>query len=131
VPLSQFDADCELDNQAKGYWLQCNKETLLGAILNLVNNALQAAGNAHPLYIKASIEADNLVLQVIDQGPGMDSAGVKKALEPFHTTKSHGTGLGLAVAQVVAKAHHGEFVLRSSLGQGTCAQFNLPYLRME
>ena len=131
VPLSQFDADCELDNQAKGYWLQCNKETLLGAILNLVNNALQAAGNAHPLCIKASIEADNLVLQVIDQGPGMDSAGVKKALEPFHTTKSHGTGLGLAVAQVVAKAHHGEFVLRSSLGQGTCAQFNLPYLRME
>lgn len=128
VPLAQFDADCELLNNAQGYWLQCNQETLIGAILNLVNNALQAAGNDQPLIIEAHTEAQNIILCVIDRGPGMDTATVASALEPFFTTKSHGTGLGLAVAQVVAKAHHGSFALFSETGKGTIAQFSLPYI---
>ncbi|SIS46860.1 sensor histidine kinase [Neptunomonas antarctica] len=128
VPLAQYDADCELENLAAGYWLQCNQETLIGAILNLVNNALQAAGNDKPLRIVASVDGKNIMLRVIDAGPGMDSATIKRALEPFFTTKSHGTGLGLAVAQVVAKAHHGEFSLFSYPESGTIAQFCLPFI---
>lgn len=129
VPLAQYDADCELSNNAKGYWLQCNQETLIGAILNLVNNALQAAGNEHPLVIEAHIAEQNINISVIDRGPGMDPNTVAQALEPFFTTKSHGTGLGLAVAQVVAKAHHGSFTLLSQPSRGTVAQFCLPFIR--
>ena len=128
VPLAQYDADCELSNNAKGYRLQCNQETLIGAILNLVNNALQAADNLHPLLIEARVEEQNILISVIDRGPGMDSETIAQALEPFYTTKSHGTGLGLAVAQVVAKAHHGHFNLLSQEGQGTVAQFCLPFI---
>ena len=128
VPLAQYDADCELVNHAAGAVLQCNRETLIGAILNLVNNALQAAGNEGPLKIEAYLQSGRLVLQVVDSGPGMDATALSKALEPFYTTKSHGTGLGLAVAQVVAKAHQGEFKLLSEVGKGTVAQFVLPIL---
>lgn len=128
VPLSQYDADCELLNNAQGYLLQCNQETLIGAILNLVNNALQAAGNSQPLLIEAHVDANNIILCVVDRGPGMDAETVASALKPFFTTKSHGTGLGLAVAQVVAKAHQGEFALLSQPGNGTIAQFSLPYI---
>ena len=56
----------------------------------------------------------------------MDADELKRALEPFYTTKSHGTGLGLAVAQVVAHAHHGQFLLNSLPGQGTVASLILP-----
>ena len=56
----------------------------------------------------------------------MDAELLAKVQEPFYTTRPQGTGLGLAVAQVVARAHHGEFVIESQPGQGTLAGFTLP-----
>ncbi len=131
VPLAQFDADCDLVNEAPGYQLQCNQDVLIGAILNLVNNGLQASGKQKTIKIHISVVGDNLLLQVVDQGPGMDVELIRQAMQPFFTTKSHGTGLGLAVAQVVAKAHRGRFDIKSEPGQGTAAQLYLPYIKME
>jgi two-component system sensor histidine kinase FlrB len=128
APLSSQDADCDCYNDAPGIWLQCNRETLLGALQNLVDNALQACGPGAELVIRARTEAAFLRLEVIDQGPGMDSQTRAQAMQPFYTTKSHGTGLGLAVAQVVARAHHGRFELESAPGQGTRAALLLPYM---
>lgn len=128
VPLAQYDADCDLNNEAPDVLLQCNREALLGAILNLVNNALQAAGNIEPLKISLQKAANELVIEVADRGPGMDHETLQKVMQPFFTTKSHGTGLGLAVAQVVAKAHHGRFEISSVSGQGTSARLYLPII---
>lgn len=128
APLSSHDADCDCHNDAPGVWLQCNRETLLGALQNLVDNALQACGTGAQLSIRARTQASYLRLEVIDQGPGMDSQTRAQAMQPFYTTKSHGTGLGLAVAQVVARAHHGSFELESAPGKGTCAALLLPFL---
>jgi len=127
-PLSQHDADCDCINEAPDAVIQCNLEALLGAVLNLVNNALQACGEGTELRLRMATEDDRLLLEVIDNGPGMDAATLKRAQEPFYTTKSHGTGLGLAIAQVMAKAHHGEFVLVSTPGAGTRASFHLPLI---
>jgi len=127
-PLSQHDADCDCINEAPDAVIQCNLEALLGAVLNLVNNALQACGEGTELRLRMATEDDRLLLEVIDNGPGMDAATLKRAQEPFYTTKSHGTGLGLAIAQVMAKAHHGEFVLVSTPGAGTRASFRLPLI---
>lgn len=128
VPLANWDADCECLNHVPDLPLQCNKEALLGAIMNLVENSLQATGKGAELSIEASSLEDRLCLMVTDNGPGMDQEQCQKVLEPFYSTKSHGTGLGLAVAQVVAKAHHGEFLLVSEPGVGTRAAFLLPYV---
>jgi two-component system sensor histidine kinase FlrB len=128
MPLANADADCTLVNEAPELVIQCNLEALLGAVMNLVNNALQAAGEGAELKIRLAREGRYLRLDVIDQGPGMTAQQLKQALEPFYTTKSHGTGLGLAVAQVIARAHHGEFRLQSAPGTGTCATFLLPSL---
>lgn len=126
LPLVNFDADCDCVNQAPDYHFQCNKEALLGVCMNLVENALQALGKGGELMIRIAAQEKNLRFDIIDQGPGMDAETVKKAMEPFYTTKSHGTGLGLAVAQVVAHAHHGQFFLNSIPGQGTVASILLP-----
>lgn len=127
-PLSQFDADCDCINEAPEAVIQCNLEALLGAVLNLVNNALQACGPGCELQLRIARDGQQLLIAVCDQGPGMDAATLKRAQEPFYTTKSHGTGLGLAIAQVMARAHHGTFELDSQPGQGTCARFRLPLL---
>jgi two-component system sensor histidine kinase FlrB len=127
-PLSQHDADCDCINEAPDAVIQCNLEALLGAVLNLVNNALQACEEGSELTLRLAQEGDRLLLEVIDDGPGMDAATLKRAQEPFYTTKSHGTGLGLAIAQVMARAHHGEFALASTPGVGTRASFRLPLI---
>lgn len=125
-PLSQYDADCEFVNLAGDAHIQCNLEALLGAVLNLVNNALQATGSGAELSIRLEQEGGRLRLSVQDQGPGIAPELIEQVQTPFFTTKTHGTGLGLAIAQVMARAHHGHFELKSVLGEGTCATFILP-----
>lgn len=126
VPLTTFDADCDCINNAEGAQIQCNKEALLGAVVNLVDNALQACGDGAELVLSIDRLNDDLCIRVKDHGPGMDQATLQRAMEPFYTTKSHGTGLGLAVAQVVAMAHHGRFELKSEPGKGTTASISMP-----
>ena len=130
-PLTQYDADCDCVNQAPEARIQCNLEALLGAVLSLVNNALQACGKGAELQLRLSVQDERMLIEVLDQGPGMDAETLQRAREPFYTTRSHGTGLGLAIAQVMAKAHHGEFTLSSTPGVGTCACFTLPLLKTD
>ena len=126
VPLAQYDADCDILINGIEIELVCNREVLIGAILNVVLNALQACGDRPAIKIEAQLLGAWLVISVIDNGPGMDAQTLAKVQEPFYTTKSHGTGLGLSVAQVVAKAHNGRFEMASELGKGTVAGFWLP-----
>ena len=58
----------------------------------------------------------------------MDAATLARLGEPFFTTKTTGTGLGLAVVKAVARAHQGELLLSSRPGRGTCATLVLPLL---
>lgn len=108
--------------------LLCNRDTLVGALLNLIENALQAAGRQARLKIHLYARADTLRLCISDNGPGIDAALLARLGEPFLTTKTTGTGLGLAVVKAVARAHHGELRLFSRVGRGTCAVLVLPLI---
>jgi len=130
IPLAHHEGDCEILNKAPGRVVQCNKDTLIGAVMNLINNALQAGGAEVDISIQLDEVDGQLRLNIADNGPGMDQATRARALEPFYTTKSHGTGLGLAVAQVVAHSHHGTFNLHSEPGIGTLVSLTLPVHEM-
>lgn len=106
----------------------CNRDTLVGAALNLIDNAVQAAGREARLKIHLYRRGDNLRLCVSDDGPGIDAVTLARLGEPFFTTKTTGTGLGLAVVKAVARAHRGELRLQSRPGRGTCASLLLPLL---
>ncbi|MDX1299154.1 MAG: ATP-binding protein [Pseudomonas sp.] len=108
--------------------LLCNRDTLVGTVLNLIENAIQAGGREAQLKIHLYQRGENLRLCVSDNGPGIDSATLARLGEPFFTTKTTGTGLGLAVVKAVARAHQGDVQLRSRLGRGTCAIITLPLL---
>lgn len=126
---------CSWDNQAPGVQICSNRESLIGALLNLIENALQAAGNSAQLSVHAHLVSEKtaddseaiLEICIQDNGPGISNELLEQITEPFFTTRAQGTGLGLAVAQVVAKAHKGLFFIESDgLGQGTRAGFRIP-----
>ena len=65
-------------------------------------------------------------IEIEDDGPGFTNAINDQILQPFFTTKSNGTGLGLAVVQAIARAHYGEFSIKSAGTKGAIASFKLP-----
>ncbi|HZX52946.1 ATP-binding protein [Pseudomonas sp. XK-1] len=108
--------------------LLCNRDTLVGSLLNLIENAIQAAGREARLKVHLYSRGQVLRLCISDDGPGIDRATLARLGEPFFTTKTTGTGLGLAVVKAVARAHQGDVQLRSRPGRGTCAILTLPLL---
>lgn len=107
--------------------LMCNREALVGACMNLVNNSLEAG--ATRVDVTLSVRGDELEIAVADNGPGFPQDKVSELMEAFYTTKSHGTGLGLAVVQAVVKAHNGQFRLTAGPRGGACAAIRLPAAR--
>ncbi len=108
--------------------LLCNRDTLVGALLNLLENALQAANGVPRLKVHLYARGSWLYVSVSDSGVGMDAATLARLGEPFFTTRATGTGLGLAVVKSVARAHSGALSLRSRLGRGTRVTLQLPLL---
>ncbi|ATR82391.1 PAS domain-containing sensor histidine kinase [Pseudomonas sp. HLS-6] len=108
--------------------LLCNRDTLVGALLNLIENAVQASAGQARLKIHLYRREQLLHVCVSDAGSGIDAGLLARLGEPFLTTKATGTGLGLAVVKAVARAHQGELQLRSRPGRGTCARVSLPLI---
>jgi len=134
--LEKAGVVCRWENNVVDKHVMCNKETLVGACLNLINNSIEAAehikGLEEPLVMQVSIgmsDAKTIKLQIKDNGPGIPSEHRSKVFEPFYTTKPQGTGLGLAVVQAVVKAHQGEFKVRSSK-KGVSASITLPVFNL-
>src|SRR5690606_1082974 len=106
--------------------LLCNRDTLVGALLNLIENAIQASAGEARLKVHCSTRGNTLRLCVSDSGSGIEPTVLARLGEPFFPTKVTGTGLGLTVVKAAARAHQGELTLRSRVGRGTCAQVSLP-----
>jgi CheY-like chemotaxis protein len=101
------------------------------ALLNLAMNARDAMPNGGAIVLDAHLEhqpEEMVCLSVTDQGIGMDEETLKKAVEPFYTTKGvgRGTGLGLSMVKGLAEQSGGFFKLNSKKGQGTRAEIYLP-----
>lgn len=108
--------------------LLCNRDTLVGALLNLIENALQASTDHARLKIHLYARDSVMHISISDQGVGIDAVTLARLGEPFFTTRATGTGLGVAVVKSIARAHSGTLTLRSRPGRGTCAILRLPLL---
>jgi len=100
-------------------------ETLLLTLLtNLVDNAIQASPTGSQVTVKA-YSVPNPVLEVSDQGRGMDAQEIQRVLEPFYRTdksrsrKNGGVGLGLTLCAQIAALHQAELSIDSQPGKGT------------
>src|SRR3954467_14061507 len=96
------------------------------ALLNLVQNALDAMAGGGTLGITTSIEGGEVSVAVSDTGIGMSEEVRDRAFEPFFTTKGvNGTGLGLAEVYGIARRHRGRAEIESSPGNGTTVRLVL------
>jgi two-component system sensor histidine kinase HydH len=88
--------------------LHVDEERMVLALRNLLRNAVQASENeAEPVEVRIDADADEMVIEVRDQGPGLPIGAEAQIFEPFVTTKTQGTGLGLSTARRIAEQHDG------------------------
>lgn len=124
--MEGFEGVFILNNQIVEDTVVGNEDALRGAMMNLLNNAIDSGADVISLVAVQVARSIELTLQ--DNGPGIEPSRQERLFEPFYTTKTQGTGLGLAVVDSVIKAHKGSVSCRSSLGQGTAFVLRLPIL---
>jgi signal transduction histidine kinase len=100
--------------------------TLRRAILNLVQNALDAMPQGGTLTLRGEGTATQVQLQVRDTGSGIPTEQLPHLFEPLYTTKPEGTGLGLYIMQEIVSAHGGKVMVESAVGQRTTFTLILP-----
>jgi len=125
--LEQIDGQLHLPKINQLIEVQGDQAALLGALLNLANNAIQA--EAQPLKISITISSlDDEVVTLIfkDNGAGISADIRQNIFSPFFTTKSDGTGLGLAVVHATILAHKGEIKLLENMETGAGFEISLP-----
>ncbi|MCX7679972.1 MAG: ATP-binding protein [Spirochaetes bacterium] len=115
--------------------IYCIQNEIEQVILNLLKNAAQALNEVRQEGFKPRIEIvtkrdeSEAIIEIIDNGPGIDEYSKRHIFEPFYTTKSpgEGTGLGLAVAFfIVHKNHGGSIEVESEINRGTRMIIRLP-----
>ncbi len=95
-------------------------------MINLLENAIQASSPGDQIVLSSNLEAENIVLSVHDDGPGIDSALQERLFEPFFTTRSEGTGLGLAIVRGVIQSMGGSVHIHSLPNAGSEFVVRLP-----
>ncbi len=95
------------------------------AILNLIANAAHAT-NYGSITIKTTRVDNEAVIELSDTGCGIKQEDIKNIFNPFFTTKSEGTGLGLAVTHKIIQEHNGKIEVESSADCGTTFKIHLP-----
>ena len=97
------------------------------ALLNLVLNAVEACQHGDTVTLTAGTDGSGVIrLDVIDPARPIPSDVTAHIFEPFFTTKPAGTGLGLAIARNIARAHHGDLVLRLNRPEQVCFSIKIP-----
>jgi len=111
----------------------CSEKTTLFAavqefrqvLINLLLNAIDAMSDGGTLTVKTFIENGYLVLKVKDTGCGIERKNLKNVFDPFYTTKSNGTGLGLFIVHNIVTKNNGKIYLQSTEGKGTTVTVKL------
>ena len=123
----------ETDEAGGEMRLSGNRKAVLGALTNLLENALQAAAAVACGRVRLGerCSGESLSFSVEDNGAGMTPAVAARLFEPFFTTRSEGTGLGLAIARGVVRAHGGNIEVNSTPAQGSEFILTLPLSRTD
>ncbi|MEH6503433.1 MAG: ATP-binding protein [Cycloclasticus sp.] len=104
-----------------------SEDAVIGALANLIDNALDAeVGHTKVVCDVAVYGPNDLKISIKDEGAGITTQEQQRIFEPFYSSKTNGTGLGLAVVKEVVNAHDGKIKCTSEIGVGTTMELILP-----
>lgn len=112
--------------QAGQRLLQCDRKSLVGGVLNLLDNAIRACVEGCAVSLEVGAQGDTATIEVVDNGAGIPVDKMSRLFEPFFTTRSDGTGLGLAIVKHVIDAHGGRIRVESCIDEGSRFIVELP-----
>lgn len=124
---AEVHIDIQTDQQEK-YVIFADKDLIIRVFNNLVKNAIQATKEHEVIDIQIKIkeEEEGYLIQIQDNGQGMTEEISSKVFTPNFTTKSTGSGLGLAMVKQIISNHNGEIWFETVWGQGTIFYIQLP-----
>jgi two-component system, sporulation sensor kinase E len=95
-------------------------------LLNLIKNAMQVMTRDGELSLETGVAMDGVWVSVADTGSGISQEQINRIFEPFYTTKTKGSGLGLMIVQRIVREHGGQIGVESDPGKGTRVRVWLP-----
>jgi two-component system nitrogen regulation sensor histidine kinase GlnL len=146
------DVALRVDRAERVPEIYVDSEQILQVLLNVLMNALQALDRGGEIRVSAGTKRKRLIersqlgrratdrlestapapeedvveIVIQDNGPGIPAAALARVFDPFFTTRTQGSGLGLSICQSIVREHGGSISLASTVGQGTTVTIDLP-----
>lgn len=109
------------------YWFDYHR--LQQALLNLINNAVEASQADGKVFIRSKLDVNNIFIEVEDSGEGIASENFDEILRPFFSSKKEGTGLGLPIVKKIVEAHGGSLQYEQQGERGLVFRMIFPALK--
>jgi len=108
--------------------LELDRDQMKQAFYNVIKNSFEAMKRRGILRIRTDMDATHVSITFTDTGGGMSAESLSRVFEPYFTTKSFGSGLGLLIVRRIVREHGGEMAIESNEGKGLTLTIRLPYL---
>ncbi len=108
--------------------LELDRDQMKQAFYNVIKNSFEAMKRRGIMRIRTDMDATHVLVSFTDTGGGMSAESLSRVFEPYFTTKSSGSGLGLLIVRRIVREHGGELAIQSDAGKGLTLTIRLPYI---
>ena len=108
--------------------LQLDRDQMKQVFYNTIKNSFEAMKRRGILRIRTDRDDTHVKISFTDTGGGISAENLSRVFEPYFTTKSDGSGLGLLIVRRIVREHGGELAIESSEGKGLTLTIRLPFL---
>ena len=116
----------ESELQPKDLSISVDKKLMEQVFINLIKNSMQSIGNNGLIQIKSEKKDSKIIIQIIDNGPGISREILDNIFIPFFSTKEGGSGIGLNISQQIIKKHQGSMYVYSEPDKHTIFTISIP-----
>lgn len=124
--LCFFDFKCETTTEKNLPEVELDSQLIKQALINLLKNAYEAMNKTGTVKMHISSSEKTIKIDVIDRGGGLDPSFADSIFQPFITSKTGGSGLGLVITKQIIESHHGTIKCDSRPGDGCTFTLTLP-----
>jgi len=124
--MKKFDIGYELTLAEEPVMLELDADKIQQAFMHLIKNSIESMTGGGTLTVSAEINEQTVSVLISDTGAGIVNGDLSRVVDPFYTTKTYGTGMGLTLVEQILKQHRGYFTLTTNPDQGMTARVTLP-----